>query len=134
MKNLAGNKESDKFIEVELKKAGIPIEKIDSPEGECAYTLIGKLKNWTFKRAWYYWMATTAEENAIPMPKALEMHNKKYPDEMFDHDQELGIYGKSIRVGGHCGCPSPKEYNVTDCYHIDTQEGLNEFARVINSL
>jgi len=35
---------------------------------------------------------------------------------------------------GHCGCPSPEEYNVTDVYHIDTQEGLNEFARVITPL
>lgn len=53
---------------------------------------------------------------------------------MFDHDQTKGKYGNSIRVGGHCGCPSPKDYNVTYCYHIDSQEGLNEFARVLKDL
>lgn len=134
MKNLAGNKESNKFIQVELEKAKIPFEKLNKPKGECQYTLIGKLKNWTFTRAWYYWIAQTNEDNALPLSIALEMHNKKYPDEMFDHNQQMGKYGNSIRVGGHCGCPSPEEYNVTDCYHIDTQEGLNEFVRVLNSI
>ena len=134
MKNLAGNKESDKFIQIELEKAKIPFEKIETPKGECQYTIIGKLKGWIFTRAWYYWIAETDEENALPLPIALEMHNKKYPDEMFDHEQTMGKYGNSIRVGGHCGCPSPKDYDVTDCYHIDSQEGLNEFARVLNAL
>lgn len=132
MKNLAGNKESDKYIKIELEKAKIPIEKINNHTGECQYTLIGKLKNWTFTRAWYYWIAETNEENKLPLDIAIEMHNKKYPDEMFDHDQEMKKYGNSIRVGGHAGRPSPLDYNVTDCYHIDTQEGLNEFVRVLN--
>ena len=35
MKNLAGNKESDKFIQIELEKAKIPFEKIETTEGEC---------------------------------------------------------------------------------------------------
>lgn len=135
MKNLAGNKESDKFIKIELEKAKIPIIKIDSPEGECQYTLIGKLNNWIFTRAWYYWVCTT-NEKGIPLNIALKMHNKQYPDQMFDHEQEKGNYGNSIRVGGHCGCPSPVEYGGTSgfitSYHIDTQEGLNEFARVLN--
>jgi len=134
MKNLAGNKESDKFIIIELEKAKIPYEKIKTPEGECQYTIIGNLNNWEFTRNWNYWVARTNKENALSLPDALKMHNKKYPDEMFDHDQTLGIYGNSIRVGGHCACPSPTEYNVTHCYHIDTQEGLNEFARVISKL
>lgn len=137
MKNLAGNKESDKFIQIELDKAKIPFEKIDTPKGECQYTLIGKFKDWTFTRAWYYWIAST-EGKGVPLKIALEMHNKKYPDEMFDHDQQKGKYGNSIRVGGHCGCPSPDEYGgrsgFVTSYHIDTQEGLNEFARVLNNL
>jgi len=134
MKNLAGNKESDKFIQIELEKGKIPFEKIDTPNGECQYTIIGKLKNWTFTRAWRYWIAKTEEKNALPLPIALEMHNKMYPDEMLDHDQCLYRYGNSIRVGGHCGCPSPDKYDVTYIYHIDTQEGLNEFARVLNNM
>jgi len=134
MKNLAGHTESDKFIKKELEKANISFEHIETPSGECGYTIIGKLKNWTFTRAWYYWIAITDENNAIPLPIAIEMYNKKYPDEMFDHDQSFGKYGNSIRTGGHCGCPSPEEYDMTYCYHIDSQEGLNEFVRVLNTL
>ena len=133
MKNLAGHDKSDEFIKVELESANIPIEKIDKPTGECQYRLIGKLKNWTFTRAWNYWIASTDSENELPMSVALDMYNKIYPDEMFDHDDKKGIYGNVIRTGGHCGCPSPVEYDVRDCYHIDSQEGLNEFARVINN-
>ena len=134
MKNLAGVKECDKFIQIELKKANIPIERIELDGSEVPYTLIGELKNWKFRRRWYYWCASTDKKNQLPLSVALEMHNKKYPDEMFDHGEEFGIYGRSIRVGGHCGCLSPEDYNVTYLYHIDTQEGLNEFARVLSSL
>lgn len=134
MKNLAGHNESNMYIQRELEKANIPVEKIEKKSGECQYTIIGKLKNWTFTRAWRYWIAETDEENALPLSIALEMHYEKYPDEMFDHDQEFGKYGNSIRVGGHAGCPSPDKYDVTYIYHIDSQEGLNGFARVLNSL
>ena len=133
MKNLAGNHESDKFIKIELECANIPIEKIDTVTGECDYSLIGKLKNWTFTRAWRYWIAETTKENELPMSVALEIFNKNYPDEMFDHDDKKGRYGNVIRTGGHAGCPSPNYFDMRYCYHIDTQEGLNEFARVIIS-
>lgn len=93
--------------------------------------VIDILNNSTFTRAWKYWIAETNEENKLPINIALKMHNKKYPDEMFVHHKEMKIYGNSIRVGGHAGRPSPLDYNVTNCYHIDTQEGLNEFARVL---
>jgi len=137
MENLVGSKESDKFIQKEFEKAKIPFEKVDNPSGECQYTLVGKLNGWIFTRAWYYWCAST-EGEGIPLETALEMHNKKYPDEMFDHYHEYRIYGNSIRVEGHCGCPSPDEYckgqSSVTLYHIDTQEGLNEFVRVIKKL
>jgi len=134
MKNLASHNESDKFIQIELEKAKIPLEKSREKTGECQYTITGRFRNWTFTRAWYYWIARADEGCEIPLDIALIMHNKKYPDEMFDHEQEMGTYGNSIRVGGHCGCPSPDEYNLTYLYHIDTQEGLNEFARVLDFL
>jgi len=42
-----------------------------------------------------------------------------------------------VRVGGHCGSPSPREYYAepyfigVPLYHIDTQEGLNVLAQYI---
>lgn len=137
MKNLAGNLNCDKYIQIELSKAGIDIKQIENVESEVPYSIIGKLGNWSFKRARYYWVAYT-EGKGIPLNKALEMYNKKYPDEMFDHEQEFGIYGNSIRSGGHCGCPSPDKYGQDNgyvkSYHIDSQEGLNEFVRVLNDI
>lgn len=62
------------FIQIELEKAKIPFEKIETPKGERQYTIIGKLKNLTFSRAWYYWIAETNEENALPLPITLEHH------------------------------------------------------------
>jgi len=128
MKNLAGNNECDQYIQIELKKAKIPFEQMAKSTSEVPSSIIGKLNGWTFTRAWRYWIAIS--DKPMGLSVALKMHYKNYPDEMFDHDESLGIYGNSIRVGGHCGCPSPEEYRVTNVYHIDTQEGLNEFARV----
>ena len=137
MKNLAGNKECDKFIQIELNKANVKPVKQEQVNSEVAYSLIGKVGNWALTRAWYYWVAV-ASDKGIPLKTALEMHNKKHPDHMYDEHSGVGQYGNVIRVGGHCGCPSPDEYGgrsgFVTSYHIDSQEGLNEFVRVVNAL
>lgn len=168
MKNLAGVKTCDETIRKELTKAGAEILSIDLTRSEVPYTLIGKVGSWTLTRAWYYWVARPIEgAKGMPLSAATEMHNKKYPSEMFDEDT-YSIYGHSIRVAGHCGCPPPEEWAMldmdvlvpqvealgitdttygnlakllnegvlkgdryVDCYHIDSQEGLNEFVRTV---
>lgn len=63
------------------------------------------------------------------------MHEKGYPDEMYDCYSRVGKYGNKIRVAGHAGCPHPKEWEedgYINSYHIDSQEGFNEFVRVAN--
>lgn len=178
MKNLAGVKDADITIKEELYLAGIPMIKVDRNTGEVPFSYVGKIGNWTFKRAWYYWIVSPDEgANGLPLDIAMELHNRKHPvkDE---------ILGDVVRAGGHAGGLSPddyvaqpiyneeldlklealgykKEYNdflkkeyisinfgeiaqlcrdgklvidrFVDCYHIDEQIGLNEFAKLIKT-
>lgn len=154
MINLAGVNNCDETISEELKKAGIDIIQKKST-GEVPFNIAGKLGNFTFGRAWYYWVVY----GNVPLDIADELYNNK-------------IGKKDIRIAGHCGCPSPKQWafpkdelltetlnNIgidltTDgitygklaelCnsgkinlprfvrnYHIDSQEGLNLFVKTI---
>lgn len=68
---------------------------------------------WQFERAWYYWRASGP---GLPVEIAERLHAK---------------HGQVVRVGGHCGCPSPREWYKgfgVGLYHIDTQDGLNALA------
>jgi hypothetical protein len=140
MKNLAGVEGCDSQILVELRTAGAYVSSDYSHHGEVPYTKIGMVGPWTLRRAWYYWIASVdAPENGLPLATALEMHNKPYPDHMYDDERDkMGKYGNSIRVVGHCGCPSPEKWvndrGTISSYHIDTQEGLNEFVRVVKAV
>lgn len=92
--NLAGRKEeADAYIKAELEMAGIDI--IHEPNNACetdvSYT--GKLGEFTFKRAWRYWMVS----GFMPYEYAVEMYNDP-------------IGKKDVRVAGHCGCPHPEGY------------------------
>ena len=41
-----------------------------------------------------------------------------------------------IRAFGHCGCVEPTWNNnqYVDCYHVDSQEGLNQLVKYIKEL
>ena len=112
----------DHAIRKELKAAGI---KSSGPHvwlrdrGEVPSGYIGEHCRWGFERAWYYWIA---KGPGIPADKAEEFHKE---------------WGTQVRVEGHCGCPSPLEYNhgfAVGRYHIDTQEGLCAFAKLLESI
>lgn len=135
MINLAGNDRCDERIKIELEKANADITSLPQHVySEVPYSIISKIGDWTLTRAWYYWMAS-CEGDGLPLDIAAKMHEKKYPDEMFDDENPVRIYGNAIRVVGHCGCPHPSEWtNIKGCinsYHIDTQEGLNELVRTL---
>lgn len=111
MKNLAGVEEADKTILEELYLAGIPSVKVEKEKTEVPYSYIGKIGNWEFRRAWYYWVASVPDkQKGLPLKKALELHYKKHPT---DEEQ---ILGNLIRSGGHCGCPPPDEYGAQPIY------------------
>lgn len=114
MKNLAGETKADLYILEELDKAGIEIVEGTRSKSEVPQTLTGKLGNWKFTRAWYYWMANASDETGLPLEVATELHNRKYP---IEGEQEPRHYGQVIRVAGHCGCPPPSEW----AKHYDAQ-------------
>ena len=93
MKNLAGNRDCDKIIVVELCRAGIEIVQGKRSNTEVPASVTGRLGGFTFHRAWYYWVVL----GNMPLPIAEEL----YRDEVGKTD---------IRVEGHCGCPPPAEW------------------------
>lgn len=130
----------DDDVEKELTEAGINLITIKR-EGEVPSKLGGKYKQFSFTRAWYYWIV----RGLVPLKLAQKLY-KEGP--------------KSIRVNGHIGGIEPnleesiyyrKEVDThierwyesinikdktednayIDLYHIDTQEGLNYFVKFL---
>ena len=93
MINLASNKDCDKEIEKELRQAGIKLVRGENAVGEVPSSVTGKLGEFAFQRAWYYWVVS----GKVPLAVAEEL----YTDPVGETD---------IRVAGHCGCPPPKEW------------------------
>ena len=122
--NRAGlpSEENDDVLTKELRTAGITINKFEfllDRSREVKSSVMGSLHGWTFERAWYYWVC---KGPGIELTAATKLHES---------------HGKVVRVDGHCGCPSPKEwFKGLACghYHVDTQEGLNALADTIKSL
>ena len=113
--------EKDMNIMEELEIAGIEshVKDWNKDNGEVHTKIIGTLNLWKFERAWYYWVANGP---GIPPNIAEKLHKE---------------YGKDVRVDGHCGCPSPKEWFkgfAVGHYHVDTQEGLNALTKVIQDI
>ncbi len=108
-------------VESELHLASIKVFKFRSlfRLGEVPSHAVGTLSTWTFKRAWYYYVA---EGPGLPVEVAEQLHEK---------------HGNAVRVAGHCGCPSPREWYKgfgVGLYHVDTQEGLNALAVALRSV
>lgn len=93
--NRAGDHpDTDDVLAAELEAAGITVEKhefLRRRNREVKTAVIGSLHGWGFERAWYYWVATGP---GIELEAAEKLH---------------AAHGRSVRVDGHCGCPSPGE-------------------------
>ncbi len=124
MINLAGDKAADECIQEELFLAGIPQVRVGKNEGEVPYTLIGKLGDWEFTRGWSYWMA--GSKSGLPSQVAVRLHEQEYP---IVGGQQPKTYGQVVRVNGDGTAPRPTQEVYS--YHIDTQLGLIELARLI---
>lgn len=131
--NKAGDHaDTDDILRAELKAAGIPTAQEEAGEppeyladlfrrnsGEVKTSVIGSLHGWEFKRAWYYWMASGP---GIEVAAAERLH---------------AAHGKTARVAGHCGCPSPREWFkglACGSYHVDDADGLKALADTIKAL
>lgn len=112
----------DAILADELSAAGIEAktwEMLRERSGEPHTAVIGSLHRWGFRRAWYYWVA---EGPGIPPEDAMALHAE---------------HGISVRVEGHCCCPSPLEYLHgfgVGTYHVDNVEGLAALAETIRSV
>lgn len=122
----------DDTVRAELMEAGIlgpdgkgdygnylEDESVRKRGGEVPCSIFVAKYGWTFSRRWYYY---AAQGPGIP-PEAAEKFHKEW--------------GRQVRVEGHCGCPSPLEWCkgfAVGSYHIDTQEGLNAFVKLLASI
>jgi len=100
--NLAGNNQPEKrrneIVKTELLLAGLePIANTDM-DREVKTVFKAELNGWIFFRAWVYWVAIN-NKSGLPLEIANKMHFSEYPSG--------SIYGKTIRVGGDCGCKEP---------------------------
>ena len=153
MVNLAGNRDCDKTIREELKLAGIPIVELNSVlNSEVPAGVIGYLNGFTFKRGWYYWMVS----GYMPLLYANEMYKnhknlnirvaghcgnpppsewcepKNYRDKI---SPILNLFWDGEISSDECNekCKEVKKHGeqYVTSYHIDSQEGLNEFYKMV---
>jgi hypothetical protein len=130
MRNISGLaiKVANGCVQEELILARIQIK----DNGRDQY-LTGRLKEWTFERGYSYWIASTPIGKGLGLKAAIQMHTRMYPITGKDQPRK---YGEVIRVQGYSGGIHPKRFaenSRVNTYHIDSQLGLNEFARVIGS-
>ena len=95
------------------------MEILRNRNSEVKTSVIGELHGWGFERAWYYWICSGP---GIECAIAEKLH---------------ASHGQSVRVDGHCGCPSPRIwFGGLACgrYHVDDSEGLKALADVIKGI
>ena len=106
--------------ETELRAAGINVALSSVPPfSEVPSLAFGELSMWSFERAWHYWVA---KGPGLPVEVAERLHAE---------------HGREVRVGGHCGCPSPREWFKgfgVGLYHVDSAAGLKALAEALLSV
>ncbi len=114
--------EVDRICSQELEQAGLSLVRLPEvarSRGEVKTIVVGTSGPWEFQRAWRYWVARGPR---IPLDAAEELHE---------------VHGKEVRVDGHCGAPSPREWFKgfgTGHYHVDTPAGLTALADTIEEV
>lgn len=120
--NYAGRDGINDALVAELEAAGIRplhLPRGMTTGGEVEAGVFGSLHGWKFTRAWCYWVA---EGPGIPPVYATTLYLK---------------HGTSVRVDGHCGCPSPVEQFkgfAVGRYHVDDAVGLKALADMLNTV
>ncbi|WP_122531510.1 MULTISPECIES: CYTH domain-containing protein [Pseudomonas] len=121
--NMAGHHpDIDSVLRQELTQAGIEVHSLQfllNGKSEVNTSIRGSLHGWEFERSWSYWVATGP---GIDADTADALHN---------------THGNTVRIGGHCGSPSPREFfQGLGCghYHVDDQQGLKALADAILSV
>jgi hypothetical protein len=95
MINLAGRSDADVYIRKELTHCRIPVIPYNG-KGEVPATIQGKLGDFTFHRAWYYFI--------VEGPTPLEVARELYADPLGRDD---------VRVNGHGNGLNPDEWGTS---------------------
>ncbi len=103
----------------QMASSGIHMPGMATPEDiewVMLYDVNAKLYGWKFRRAWYYWVASTREysEYAIPEDVATEFN------------QEFRL---ETRVEGCAGGQDVRQ--KVDLYHVDTPRGLAALMKLL---
>ena len=131
--------EIDDECEKELTEAGIELIAIRR-EGEVPSKLGGKYKQFSFIRAWYYWVV----RGPLPLKLAQKLY-KEGPKSIRVNGDIEGIepnLGESIYYRKEVDTRIERYESINikdktednayiDLYHIDTQEGLNYFVKFL---
>ena len=158
MKNLAGVTDADTYIRKELEAADIPIVQAHGEKHpEVPYSIGGELFGWTIRRQCYYWAVHAIP--GLPLPVARRLYDmdprkevrvaghcmKPPPEEWTEKlnahgfrvipnpDKELPELFRNrmkLELGG-LSWDRDTAFEYVGSYHIDTQEGLNLWARVV---
>lgn len=129
------------LVQNELALAGI--EPITIPvQGEVRASLGGNLEAGGYvirlHRAWMYWSATVVampnspEDRAphLPAPLAKALNDAVYQGPQSYYSGRGPRLGGVVRADGYAGGQDSSELgDGVSCWHIDTQEGLNAFAK-----
>jgi hypothetical protein len=146
MINLAGVENCDRTIHEELFSADIKWKNCPTSNGEVPFNIMGYLNAFTFERAWYYyevkgfvpldvaeyiWLfdvkkdIRVAGHYAAPHPRNWAIPRRYIIDNLNLEDTTWGAITEMCNSGA---INAPR---FVDCYHIDSQEGLNFFAKII---
>ncbi|MGB4762223.1 MAG: hypothetical protein WBP12_02590 [Candidatus Saccharimonas sp.] len=160
MRNLAGVANADTFIEYELTHAGIDIVDATAKEAkhsEVPFTVAGQLGRFRFLRAWTYWVVrgsvpqfvaellyadpvgrTAVRVNGdctCPAPAGGDLV-LRLPDgrEVIDAASRGSSWIKHFETSTYVFSDDPlaaSAIGYVTSYHIDSQDGLDLFARVM---
>ena len=112
--NLAGVR-CDNAIWAELRRCGAlaVVDPRPQSQREPITSFGGQVGVWSLTRLWTYWSATSS------FPFSAEWAEKLNKE-----------WGTQVRAYGFAGGTDIDPKRLPDCYHIDTEEGLQEFAHL----
>ena len=137
MRNLAGKgQEAAIACGDELKEAGIPYAAVIA-DGEVQSQLGGVIKIGGYEimliRRWVYWSASVHKNPhdgfGLPADLAKALNDAPYEGPFSYYAGPAPRLGSVVRADGYAGGQRTEEVGPTALWHIDTQGGLNAFAK-----
>lgn len=127
--------EVNPLVAAELIEAGITVFKTGTaPTGEVPTDLIGRLGGWEFTRAWTYWVARgrmpIAAARALEDMGSFADYHVRWPSKSTWHPDVIA----REYVQESEAFPRDDSTAYVTMYHIDTPDGLKQFADFVKSL